>query len=171
MSDTKPHAKPVLSVIAAMARNRVIGRDNQLPWHLPADLQHFKATTLGKPMIMGRRTWESLPGLLPGRPHIVVTRDPGYRAEGARVAHSLEQAIELAAGLGDEVMLIGGAELYAQALPLADRLYLTEVDAEVDGDAWFPEFDPADWSLLSREDHAADERNAHPYRFLSYRRR
>ena len=171
MSDTKLHAKPVLSVIAAMARNRVIGRDNQLPWHLPADLQHFKATTLGKPMIMGRNTWESLPGLLPGRPHIVVSRDPGYRAEGARVAHSLEQAIELAAELGDEVMLIGGAKLYAQALPLADRLYLTEVDAEVDGDAWFPAFDPADWTLLSREDHPADERNSYPYRFFSYQRR
>jgi dihydrofolate reductase len=170
MTQTKPHAKPILSVIAAMARNRVIGRDNKLPWHLPADLAHFKTTTLGKPMIMGRRTWESLPGLLPGRPHIVVTRDPDYRAEGARVAHSLEQAIALAAELGDEVMLIGGAELYAQALPLADRLYLTEVDAEVEGDAWFPAFDPADWSLQSREEHGADARNAYPYRFLSYRR-
>lgn len=166
--------KPFLSVIAAMARHRVIGRDNALPWHLPADLQHFKATTLGKPMIMGRKTWESLPGLLPGRPHIVITRDPDYHAEGAQIAHSLPQAINLAAahmGATGELMLIGGANLYAQALPLADRLYLTEVDAEVEGDAWFPDVDLSDWSLVSREDHVADARNRYPYRFLSYQRR
>jgi dihydrofolate reductase len=162
--------KPILSVIAAMARNRVIGLDNRLPWQLPADLQHFKQLTMGKPMIMGRRTWESLPGLLPGRPHIVVSRDPDYQAAGAMVAHSLEQALAVAGELGDEVMLIGGANLYVQALPLADRLYLTLVDAEVDGDAWFPEFDEDDWVLEQREEHAADERNRHPYSFLSYRR-
>jgi dihydrofolate reductase len=168
MNDAK---KPSLSLIAAMARNRVIGIDNRLPWHLPADLQHFKATTLGKPMIMGRKTWESLPGLLPGRPHIVVSRDPAYVAEGARVAHTLEQAIALAGGVAGEVMLIGGANLYAQALPLADRLYLTLVDADVEGDAWFPAFDEAEWQLESRDDHAPDERNAYPYSFLTYRRR
>jgi dihydrofolate reductase len=167
---TEPHAKPVLSLIAAMARNRVIGIHNQLPWHLPADLQHFKALTLGKPMIMGRKTWESLPGLLPGRPHIVVSRDPHYHAEGAQVAHSLAEAVERAGELGDEVMVIGGANLYAQALPLADRLYLTLVDIEPDGDAWFPAFDPADWQLDGREDHARDQRNPYPYSFLSYRR-
>lgn len=161
---------PTLTLIAAMARNRVIGIANRLPWHLPADLQHFKAATLGKPMIMGRKTWESLPGLLPGRPHIVVSRDPGYVAEGAQVAHSLEAAIRLAAGNADEVMVIGGAHLYAQALPLADRLCLTLVDAEPEGDAWFPEFDQADWQLESREDHPADERNRYAYSFLSYRR-
>lgn len=163
--------KPVLSLIAAMARNRVIGIDNRLPWHLPADLAHFKATTLGKPMIMGRRTWESLPGLLPGRPHIVVSRDPAYLAKGARVARSLDEAIALAGELGDEAMLIGGAQLYAQALPLADRMYLTLVDAEPRGDAWFPAFDQDEWLLEDREDHPADERNACPYSFLSYRRR
>lgn len=163
-------SKPILSVIAAMARNRVIGRDNQLPWHLPADLQHFKRLTMGKPMIMGRHTWESLPGLLPGRPHIVVSRDSRYRAAGASVAHSLDEALELAGELGDEVMLIGGANLYAQALPLADRLYLTLVDAEIDGDAWFPAFDTDDWVLEDRQDQPADQRNAHPYSFLSYRR-
>jgi dihydrofolate reductase len=162
--------KPILSLIAAMARNRVIGIDNKLPWHLPADLQHFKATTLGKPMIMGRKTWESLPGLLPGRPHIVVSRDPGYVAEGAQVADSLEAAIALAGELADEAMIIGGANLYAQALPLADRLYLTLVDAELEGDAWFPDFDEDDWRLDAREDHAPDDRNPYPYRFLSYTR-
>lgn len=162
--------KPVISVIAAMARNRVIGIDNQLPWQLPADLKHFKALTMGKPMIMGRKTWESLPGLLPGRSHIVVTRDPDYVAEGARVAHSLEAAIALAGELGDEAMIIGGANLYAQALPLADRLYLTLVDADVDGDAWFPAFDERQWVPEDREDHPADARNRHAYSFLSYRR-
>ena len=166
--------KPVLTIIAAMAHDRVIGIDNKLPWHLPADLQHFKALTLGKPMIMGRKTWESLPGLLPGRPHIVVSRDPHYRAAGAQVAHSLEQAIELAAELADEsgqIMVIGGANLYAQALPLAERLYLTLVDVAVAGDARFPAFDASAWQLDDREEHGADERNPHPYSFLSYHRR
>jgi len=141
---------PPLSIIAAMARNRVIGKDNRLPWKLPADLQHFKRITMGKPMIMGRKTWESLPGLLPGRRHIVVTRDPDYQADGAEVVHSLELAISQAGDV-DEVMLVGGANLYAQALALASRLYLTEIDAEVDGDAWFPEIDPAEWQEVSRE--------------------
>ncbi len=149
-----------LSIIAAMAHNRVIGRNNRLPWNLPADLQHFKRITMGKPMIMGRKTWESLPGLLPGRRHIVVTRDPDYQADGAEVVHSLEQAISQAGDV-DEVMLVGGANLYAQALALASRLYLTEIDAEVDGDAWFPEFDPAEWQEVSRE--ACPENNQNQY--------
>lgn len=147
-----------LSIIAAMARNRVIGKNNLLPWNLPADLQHFKRITMGKPMIMGRKTWESLPGLLPGRRHIVVTRDPDYRADGAEVVHSLDKAISQA-GEVDEIMLVGGANLYAQALALASRLYLTEIDAEVDGDAWFPELDPAEWQEVSREACSADEQN------------
>jgi dihydrofolate reductase len=170
MSRDKSSRKPVLSVIAAMARNRVIGIDNRLPWHLPADLQHFKTMTLGKPLIMGRKTWQSLPGLLPGRPHIVISRTPDFRAEGAQVARSLDEAIALAGELADEVMLIGGANLYQQALPLADRLYLTLVDAEPAGDAWFPDFDEADWRLESRQDHPADERNRFGYSFLTYRR-
>ncbi len=149
---------PPLSIIAAMAHNRVIGKDNRLPWNLPADLQHFKRITMGKPMIMGRKTWESLPGLLPGRRHIVVTGDPDYQADGAEVVHSLEQAISQAGDV-DEVMLVGGANLYAQALALASRLYLTEIDAEVDGDAWFPEFDPAEWQEVSREACPGDEQN------------
>ena len=132
--------KTRLTIIAAMARNRVIGKDNRLPWYLPADLQHFKKITMGKPMIMGRRTWESLPGLLPGRRHIVITRDLAYKADGAEVAHSLEQAIQLAGDV-EEIMLVGGANLYAQALDIADRMQLTEIDLDVDGDAWFPEFE------------------------------
>ena len=150
---------PSLSIIAAMARDRVIGRDNRLPWRLPADLQHFKRITMGKPMIMGRKTWESLPGLLPGRRHIVVTRDPDYQAEGAEVAHSLDQAMARARDV-EEIMLVGGANLYAQAMALASRLYLTEIDTEVEGDAWFPEFDPAGWREVSREAHPEDEQNS-----------
>jgi len=159
-----------LSIIAAMARNRVIGRDNRLPWRLPADLQHFKRITMGKPMIMGRKTWESLPGLLPGRRHIVVTRDRDYQGVGAEVVHSLDQAMSQAGDV-DEIMLVGGANLYAQAMGLASRLYLTEIDADVEGDAWFPEFDPAQWREVSREDHSGDEQNPHSYAFRVLDRR
>jgi len=158
-----------LSIIAAMARNQVIGRENSLPWRLPADLQYFKRITMGKPMIMGRKTWESLPGLLPGRRHIVVTRDQQYRAERAEVAHSLDQAIALG-GDAEEIMLVGGANLYAQAIKLASRIYLTEIDAVVEGDAWFPEFDRSEWQEVSREAHSADEKNQYPYAFTVLQR-
>jgi len=156
---------PKISIIVVMARNRVIGRDNRMPWRLPADLRHFKALTIGKPIIMGRKTWESLPGLLPDRPHIVVTHDPDYRADGCTLAHSLSEAIE-AAGRVDEIMIVGGGVLYAEVLPLADRIYLTLVDAEVEGDAWFPDLDMAEWAECSREDHPADARNLYPYSFI-----
>ncbi|HEY5790823.1 MAG TPA: dihydrofolate reductase, partial [Gammaproteobacteria bacterium] len=126
-----------LALIAALDRNRLIGRDNALPWHLPADLQHFKRLTLGKPVLMGRRTWESLGRPLPGRHNIVLSRDPAFRAEGATVVGSLDAALE-AAGDAAEAMVIGGAAFYATMLPRARRLYLTEVDGEFDGDAWFP---------------------------------
>lgn len=164
--DTPPK-EPTLSLIAAMSRSRVIGHNNRLPWRLPADLQHFKQLTLGKAMIMGRKTWESLPGLLPGRRHIVVTRNPDYQATGAEVAHSLAEAISL---VGDEAeaMLIGGADLYAQALPIAQRLYLTEIDVDVEGDAFFPPFSRDDWRELCRERHQPDEKNPYPYQFVTY---
>lgn len=158
-----------LSIIAALSDDGVIGRDNALPWRMPADLAHFKRLTLGKPIVMGRRTWESLPGLLPHRTHIVVTRDRGYRAQGGLVAHSIDEALELVAD-ADEAMIIGGAELYAQTLPLVARLYLTYVHTQVTGDAFFPAFDPRDWVESSREDHPADERNPHPYSFVTLRR-
>jgi dihydrofolate reductase len=159
-----------LSIIAAVARKRVIGKDNRLPWRLSADLQHFKRITMGKPMIMGRKTWESLPGLLPGRRHIVVTRERNYQADGAEVVHSLDQAISRAGDV-DEVMLVGGANLYAQALPLASRLYLTEIDADVDGDAWFPGFDAAQWQEVSRDAFPEDEQNQYAYAFTVLDRR
>ena len=162
--------KPQISLIAAMAENRVIGRENRLPWRLPADLQHFKALTLGKPIIMGRKTWESLPGLLPQRPHIVVTHDPQYRAEGCTVVNSIEAALE-AAGDVPEVMIVGGAAFYEQMLSRANRLYLTLVHAQVEGDAFFPDYDETAWHEGSRERHGADEKNPYDYTFLTLERR
>ncbi len=147
---------PKLCAIVAMDRNNVIGRDGDLPWRLPSDLKHFKNVTLGKPCLMGRKTWESLPFPLPGRPNLVLTRNKTYAAKGALVFSDLNAMIgegyELAgASGGDEIMLIGGAQLYKILLPLCDRLYVTRVDAEVDGDAMFPDIDPAQWRL-TRED-------------------
>ena len=152
-----------------MARNRVIGHDNKLPWHLPADLRHFKELTLGKPIIMGRKTWESLPGLLPGRRHIVVTRQQDYVAQGAETASDLESAIALAGDV-DEVMIVGGATLYAEALPMADRLYMTLVDADIDGDAHFPDFDLDAWQVIAESSVPADEKNRYDLRFLTLER-
>ncbi len=159
-----------LSVIAALADNRVIGVDNRLPWRLPADLQHFKRITMGKPMIMGRKTWESLPGLLPGRPHLVVTRDTTYRAEGAQVVHSLQEAFAVFSK-AEELMLVGGADLYAQAIPLASRMYLTQVHASPEGDAWFPEFDADQWREVEREEGVLDDKNPIPHTFVTYVRK
>ena len=161
---------PNLSIIAALAENRVIGRDNQLPWRLPADLAHFKRLTMGKPIIMGRRTWESLPGLLPHRTHLVVTRDGEYRADGAHVVHSIKDAIEFA-GDAPELMVVGGARLYAQTIPLATCMYLTYVHEHIDGDARFPDYEEGEWVEVSRERHGADDRNPHAYSFVELRRR
>ncbi|MCW2268700.1 Dihydrofolate reductase type 3 [compost metagenome] len=152
-----------LSLIAALAENRVIGIDNSMPWHLPGDFKYFKATTLGKPIIMGRKTWDSLGRPLPGRLNLVVSRQPGLQLEGAEVFASLDEAMlraeqwALAQGV-DELMLIGGAQLYTQAIErgLADRLYLTRVELSPEGDAWFPEFDAAQWTLASSQEHPAE---------------
>ena len=160
---------PNLSIIAAQSENGVIGRDNKLPWHMPADLAHFKRLTMGKPIIMGRRTWESLPGLLPHRTHVVVTRDRDYIAEGGFVVHSLGEAIEFA-GDADEMMVVGGANLYAQTLPLASRMYLTVIHNCFDGDTVFPGYETADWHEVSREYHDADKRNSHAYSFVVLQR-
>jgi dihydrofolate reductase len=160
---------PPLALIAALARNRVIGRDNRLPWRLPADLRFFKQTTLGKPLLMGRRTWESIGRPLPGRRMIVLSRAPGYLALGCTVVRSLDEALQ-AAGVVPEIMVIGGALLYAQTLPLAARLYLTRVDADLPGDTWFPEWDARDWGLDWEETHPADAEHAWPYRFQRWER-
>jgi len=159
-----------VSLIVAMAENRVIGLNNQLPWRLSADLQHFKALTMGKPIVMGRKTWESIERPLPGRTNIVVTRDVGYQAEGCVVVHSVDQALEVAEG-SDEVMVIGGANLYQQLLDRADRLYLTLVRADIEGDTWFPEFDIEQWQESERESHSRDEKNEFDYEFVTLERR
>ena len=155
---------PRLCLIAALAENRVIGRDNQLPWHLPADLKHFKALTLGKPIIMGRKTWDSLGRPLPGRLNLVVSRQAYLQLEGAEVFASLEQAIARASQWAtaqgvDELMLIGGAQLYELGLAMAERLYLTRVALSPQGDAWFPEVPKQDWRLLERQAQAAGEQS------------
>lgn len=157
------------SLIAALGQNRVIGVNNSMPWHLPADFKYFKATTLGKPIIMGRKTWDSLGRPLPGRLNLVVTRQKDLTLEGAEVFTSLADAIARAEEWAQEqgvaeVMLIGGAQLYAQGLPEADRLYLTRVGLSPEGDAWFPEFDEAEWKLVSNEEHAAlDDKPAYGF--------
>lgn len=150
---------PRVTLVVARARNGAIGRDNTLPWRLPEDLKHFKATTLGRAMVMGRRTFESIGRALPGRRTIVVTRDPAWRHDGCERADSLRQAIALSGATGtdasiatDEVFVVGGAQLFEQALPIADRIVLTEIDVDVDGDTFFPAPDPARWRVASRRD-------------------
>jgi len=162
-----PSATPIVSVIAAMARNRVIGIDNTLPWRLSEDLKHFKALTMGHHIIMGRKTYESIGKPLPGRTTVIVTRDPAYQAAGCLTAHSLDAAIAACAG-DAEVFFVGGAELYAQVLPRADRLYLTEIQADYVGDAWFPEFDRALWRESERRENVDPEGLA--YHFVTYQR-
>ena len=153
-----------------MDRNRLIGNDNQLPWHLPADLAHFKRVTMGKPVIMGRKTYESIGRPLPGRTNIVLTRSGDFHPEGVVVAHNLQQALDHAAG-ADEVMIIGGSSLYELALPRVDRLYLTYVENSYQGDAWFPDFDIEEWQLIASEEHRADAKNSSDYRFVTYQRK
>src|SRR3990167_9279853 len=147
-----------LALIWAMSNNRAIGRNNALPWHLPEDMKYFKRVTMGKPIIMGRKTWESIGRPLPGRTNIVITRDRNFHADGVKIVHTLDEAIALAEKISvidgaEEVVVIGGAEIYALSLPKADRLYMTQVHAEVDGDAHFPEFNLNEWRELARENH------------------
>jgi dihydrofolate reductase len=144
-----------VSLIVAVARNGVIGRDGDLPWRIPADLRFFKQVTMGKPIVMGRKTFESIGRALPGRTNIVVTRDPDFNAADVRIARSLKDALAIA-GDADEAMVIGGAQIYALALPRADRIYLTEVDAAPDGDVRFPVRDAAAWRETSRRHHDAE---------------
>ncbi len=154
-----------LSIIVAMTPQRVIGKDGDMPWHLPAELRHFKETTMGRPIVMGRRTHESIGRALPGRQNIVVTRDPGYRSEGVCVVHGLDEAIA-AAGDAEEIMIIGGETLYRQALGRAGRIYLTLVHARLEGDTWFPELDTEGWQEVHRSERAADEGNPYPMSFI-----
>ncbi|MEP5765738.1 MAG: type 3 dihydrofolate reductase [Halieaceae bacterium] len=164
-----------LALIVAVAENGVVGRDNSMPWHLPEDLKYFKRTTLGKPVLMGRKTWESIGRPLPGRSNIVITRQAQYQAEGAQVVADLQSALALAESVAaadgsEELMVIGGAEIYRAALPLAQRLYITEVHAEVTGDVFFPDWDRRQWRELARERHSAASEGDFDYSFVVYER-
>jgi dihydrofolate reductase len=159
----------MISLIVAMGRNRVIGRNNQLVWHLPADLKHFRKTTMGKPLIMGRKTYESVGMPLPGRTTIVVTRRTDLVAPGCLVAGSLEQALE-AASPEPEIMIAGGGDIYRQAIPLCDRMYITIIEQEFEGDTFFPEFNQDEWVIEEERRHEADERNRYAMIFQTCRR-
>jgi dihydrofolate reductase len=163
-------SRPRIVMIAAMAHDRVIGRANAMPWHLPADLAHFKRHTLDKPIIMGRRTWESLPGLLPRRRHIVVSTDPRFAPPQAEVARSPQAAVDLAAPAA-EIMIVGGASIYQALLPRADRMLLTLIDAEIDGDACFPAWSPSQWREIARERRPRDAANPYDLEFVTLERR
>jgi dihydrofolate reductase len=161
-----------VSLIVAVSSNGTIGREGGLPWYLPADLRHFKRTTMGHHLIIGRRTWEEVGKPLPGRTMVVVTRSRNFAPEGAQVVRSVEQALELAAE-DDEPFIGGGSQIYQIALArdLVDRIYLTRIHAEVEGDTYFPDFDLEEWDLVSEEHHDADEKNEYPYSFLIYDRK
>ena len=153
-----------------MGNDRVIGIDNRLPWRLPADMKHFRALTMGKPVLMGRKTFESIGKPLPGRDNIVVSQDRHYHPEGVCVAHSITEALAIADD-AEEVMVIGGASFYAQLMPRAQRLYLTQIHHDFPGDAFFPAWEASEWAEMAREDLQPDERNPYPYSFVSLERR
>lgn len=161
---------PIVRLVVAYAANRCIGKDNALPWHLPSDLAHFKESTLGHPIIMGRKTWESIGRPLPGRPNYVISRNTNYLAPGATVCHDLTQAIQQASATAQKtgvICIIGGAQIYAQAMPLADEIIATEVHAEVPGDSFFPVLE-AQWTEIER--HPQPMENGYRYDFVTYRR-
>ena len=157
-----------ITLIAAMADNRAIGLDGQMPWHLPRELKHFKETTMGKPIVMGRKTWESIGRALPGRQNLVVTRNPQLEAPGCDVTGSLQEAVALA--VGEEIMIIGGGQLYAEALPIADRMVLTLVDCEPEADTWFPQWDEKEWVETDSRDEVPDAENPYAYRVMDLKR-
>ena len=165
----------IVSLIAAVARNNVIGADQTIPWHIPSDFAWFKQTTMGKPMVMGRKQFETFPKPLAGRPHIVVTRQRDYAPQGVTVRHSLTEALETARDLAaasdtDEIMVIGGGDIYAQALPLADRLYITHVDLAPKGEVYFPPIDPAIWRIVAEPEVPRSERDGAAYAIRIYER-
>lgn len=176
MSAEAPAAAPRIVIVVAVARNGVIGRDNGMPWRLPSDLRHFRRLTMGRPIVMGRKTFESIGRPLDGRTNIVVTRDPAYRPAGVEVVHSLDEAIRLGAGIAaqdgvGEVMITGGGQIYAEALPLADRVHLTEVDLAPEGGTRFPPLDPAEWREIAREAGVPGPKDEAGFAFVAYARR
>lgn len=161
---------PQCCIVVAMAQNRTIGVNNTLPWRCPEDLKHFKALTMGHHMIMGRKTFDSIGKPLPGRTTVVVTRDRNLRIDGCLTAHSLSEAIDACTG-DQQIFIVGGAEIYAQAMPLADALYLTEIQQDVQGDAHFPEFDRSAWQEVAREVRMQDTPQPLEYHFVTYHRK
>lgn len=159
-----------ISLIVAKSKNNVIGKNNQLPWHLPADLKHFKEITMGKPIIMGRKTFESIGRPLPGRRNIVISRDKALSIPGCDIFHSIDDVFE-AVKTEKEIMIIGGADLFSQCLSRADCIYLTVIDAEFDGDTFFVDLSAHEWKLISEEKFSADEKDKYAYSFLKYERR
>ena len=159
-----------ISLIVAMAKNRTIGINNNLPWRCPEDLKHFKALTMGHHMIMGRKTFDSIGKTLPGRTTVIVTRNQNLSIDGCVIAHSLQDAID-ASSEDNEIFIVGGAELYAQSLALVDTLYITEIQQDVDGDAHFPEFDPSQWQETSRIAQAQETPQPLAYHFVTYQRK
>ncbi|MEE4243792.1 MAG: type 3 dihydrofolate reductase [Kangiellaceae bacterium] len=160
--------KPIISLVCAMANNRVIGKDNDMPWHMPADLKHFKSVTMGKPIVMGRKTYESIGRPLPGRRNIIITRNLDYKADGIEVVSSVDAALNLLSD-HDEIMITGGGNIYQQTIDIADKLHLTFIDLETDGDAFFPQYDHLKLVEESRETHLPDDKNPHPYQFVCYK--
>ena len=158
----------MISIIVAYSKNHVIGKNNQLPWHLPADLKHFKTITMGKPIVMGRKTYESIGKPLPGRRNIIISRG-GKNYEGCDVFSSVDDAL-YALSNEPEIMIIGGANLFSQTLSLAQRLYITEIDVVIDGDVFFPELHKEEWQIVSNEKHLPDEKNAYIYTFQTWNR-
>ena len=159
----------MISIIVAIGENRAIGKDNQLIWHLPADLKRFKLLTMGHAMIMGRKTFDSIGKALPGRTTVIVTRQKDLEKENCLVVDSLEQAIALCKN-DTEIFIIGGAQIFEHALPLTDKIYLTRIHQSFDGDVFFPAFESDDWKITFREDHKADEKNKYDYSFIDYER-
>jgi dihydrofolate reductase len=161
----------MISFIVAMDENRVIGKDNQLPWHLPEDLKFFKRVTMGHPIGMGRKTHESIGRILPGRENIIITRQPDYQSEGCTVIHSVGDLVEYARKQNEEIFIIGGAEIFKETFEYADRLYITHIHDKFPGDTFFPEFDWSDWDLTSSEQGIKDEKNPYDYEFKIYDRK
>jgi dihydrofolate reductase len=161
-----------LSIVVILSTNNVIGRDNQLPWHMPADLKRFKNLTMGHHILMGRRTFDEIKKPLPGRVNVVITRDHHFAVEGVAISRSIDEAISKAEAAGDkEIFLIGGGEIFKQVIHRADRMYITRIHADIEGDTYFPEFDDVnEWKLVDAEHFEADEKNAYPYSFLTYER-
>lgn len=159
----------MISLLVAMDQNRTIGKDNDLPWYLPADLKYFKKVTMGHPIVMGRKTYESIGKPLPGRENIIITRDHAYVVAGAKVVHTIQDAIDLAGN--EEVFVIGGAEIFKQILADSDRLYITEIEHEFDGDTYFPEINKNEWMVVSKEKGIKDEKNPYDYNFVVYEKK